>query len=316
MREQLKYYMNVPLLACKHFKVEDSLILCSEARGGSTWLMEILSHLPGSLVNWEPLHQEHGMIPPEFGWSKRPYLPKDFVSPAYKKTMEEILTYQRHSSWTFLRAGWTDACRARFVITKFVRAIPLLPWLLRQFDFRHPPILLLRHPVDTCLSMMKAFGTVRDNDGSLRIPQRIQARYTDEQPFLERLSDPLEHRVAIWCLDNLPTLNDELVQQKTVWVYYEDIVLQPEATIERLLRATGFEADSRAVLEKAAFRRPSPTDFEQQLRKTPEEQLWKNLNRLSEMEKDRIQRIFDRYGLSRYNAYTPFPIDQRSSASN
>ena len=248
------------------------------------------------------------MVPPEFGWSKRPYLPKDFVSPAYKQTMEEILTYQRHSSWTFLRAGWTDAYRARFVITKFVRAIPLLPWLLRQFDFQHPPILLLRHPIDTCLSISKAFGTTRDDKGGLHIPERIQARYPHEQSFLQQLSDPLEHRVAIWCLDNLPTLNDELVQQKAVWAFYENIVLQPEAAIERLLRATGFEADSRVVLEKAAFRKPSPTDFEQQLRKTPEEQLWKNLNRLSKMEKDRIQDIFDRYGLSRYNISAPFPV--------
>ena len=27
------------------------------------------------------------------------------------------------------------------------------------------------------------------------------------------------------------------------------------------------------------------------------------------MEKDRIQGIFDRYGLRRYNAYAPFPLD-------
>jgi hypothetical protein len=311
MREVLKYYMNVPLLASKRFDVADSLILCSEARGGSTWLMELLSHLPGSLVNWEPLHPEHGLIPPALGWSKRPYLPKDLVSPAYRKMMEEVLTYQRHSSWTFLRAGWTDTYRARFVITKFVRAIPLLPWLLRQFDFRHPPILLLRHPVDTCLSMMKAFGTPKNDNGSLRLPERIQTRYPHEQSFLQQLSDPLEHRVAIWCLDNLPTLNDELVQQKAVWIYYEDLLLQPEAAMERLLLATGFEAACQAVLEKAAFRQPSPTDFEHQLRKTPEEQLWKNLNRLSKMEKDRIQGIFDRYGLSQYDAYTPLPLDQQ-----
>ena len=306
MLELLKYYLNIPFLASKSFEVEDTFILCSEARGGSTWLMEILSHLPGSLVSWEPLHPKQGLIPPELGWSKRPHLPKDLISPTYRKMMEEVLTYQRHSSWTFLRAGWADAYPARFVIAKFVRAIPLLPWLLRQFEFRHPPVMLLRHPVDTCLSIMKAFGTAQSERG---IPARIQTRYPDEQPFLRQLSDPLERRVAVWCLDNLPTLNDTLVQQKTVWVYYENIVLQPEAEIERLLRATGFEADCQAVLEKADFRKPSPTDFEQQLRATPEEQLWKNLNQLSTAEKDRIQGIFDRYGLRRYNAYAPFPLD-------
>jgi hypothetical protein len=105
----------------------------------------------------------------------------------------------------------------------------------------------------------------------------------------------------------LLNLQNPLVQKEAVWVYYEDLVMKPEAEVKRILHETGLEEECPAVLENAEFRKPSQTDFKQQLLNSPEEQLWKNLNRLSEEEKAGIQRIFDRYHLKRYSAYHPFP---------
>ena len=46
----------VYLKKVKSFKCENSICIIADPRGGSTWLAELLSHVPKSTVLNEPLH--------------------------------------------------------------------------------------------------------------------------------------------------------------------------------------------------------------------------------------------------------------------
>ena len=59
----------------KNFKTKDSIIISSETRGGSTWLMEMLNTSPHTIINWEPLHELKGVIPKHYKWGERPFIP-------------------------------------------------------------------------------------------------------------------------------------------------------------------------------------------------------------------------------------------------
>ena len=58
------------------FKAEEGIVIFSEARGGSTWLMEILNNIPNTVVDWEPLHVNNGVVPVDFRWVGTPIYPK------------------------------------------------------------------------------------------------------------------------------------------------------------------------------------------------------------------------------------------------
>ena len=52
----------MPMLKAKSFEVKDSIFIFSEPRGGSTWLMEIISHIPNSATIFEPFHSHYGAL--------------------------------------------------------------------------------------------------------------------------------------------------------------------------------------------------------------------------------------------------------------
>lgn len=65
------------ILKFRRFSASESLLLFCEARGGSTWLMEVLEKILPVCVNWEPLHPTNGVVPSELNLGRRPYIQWD-----------------------------------------------------------------------------------------------------------------------------------------------------------------------------------------------------------------------------------------------
>ena len=78
----------------KNYKTEDSIIISSETRGGSTWLMEMLNTSPHTIINWEPLHELKGVIPIHYKWGERPFIPEDAADEKAKLLMEKVLKFK------------------------------------------------------------------------------------------------------------------------------------------------------------------------------------------------------------------------------
>ena len=91
-KEAIDFLFIRPILKSKKFNAADSIILFSEARGGSTWLMEMLRETLNVCINWEPLHVNSGVVPKEnkLGW--RPFIPKDNIDDSYNITRDHLQT--------------------------------------------------------------------------------------------------------------------------------------------------------------------------------------------------------------------------------
>ena len=146
--------------ACAHFirrasfHPEDAIQIFSSPRGGSTWLMSLLSQLPGVASLWEPFHSKKGVVPKH--WGARPH--PDAFSEGDSAILGEVLAGHRVNAWTCSRTPLQQAKNASQLLIKYVRGNRLLPFILDKWHLKHKPILLMRHPLDVAISQLRAFG--------------------------------------------------------------------------------------------------------------------------------------------------------------
>lgn len=301
------------VLRFKRFKAEDSIVIFSSPRGGSTWLMQSMGKTPRTIINWEPFHPDHGIIPKGENWGRFPFLPADVINDRYREVFDEMLSMKRNSLWT-LEFAEGILFKTR-VITKFVRANALLPWILQNFKFKSMPIYLLRHPIATCLSQLKAFG----NDNPLMNSDSVHewdtyCVFSQHQDYIRSFESKLSQRVAIWCIQNKIATESREVQRGCLWVFYEDLVQNPELEMSRILVNYGYKPEP--IIKKIRFRKRSRTDFKKEFKKDPEEQLNKTFEGLDQNELREIQGIFDYFKMKIYNTQSIFPNKSILSHSN
>jgi hypothetical protein len=265
------------ILKIKGFKSSESIIIFSEARGGSTWLMEIMATLLPVCINWEPLHVNKGVVPKNknFGWV--PFIHPSDANPFYYSLFKKIHEYRIYSDWTLILCSIKKSIKAKYVLTKYVRANMLVPYLIRNFEFNHKPIFLIRHPIDTCLSQIKAFDNSDENFIKYEIPECINnERFLEHLPFLNKLESKLEIKVANWCLNNCPTLN-ELDTEKICVVYYYDLLLNSKEEVKRILNECAL-GNYKKNLGSIDFGKASSTDFNKSYLVSNQQQLKKNID--------------------------------------
>lgn len=298
------------LLLFKKYNLEDSIIVCGEPRSGTTWLLELLLNIPNTFTHWEPLHPETGVVPKTWNWGRRVFILKEDNTKAYFCLIRNILTlnlYTKKTIW-YWKQSISSLFLSKIVITKFVRANLLLPYITNNFKFKNKPILIIRHPIDSCLSIMKApqFKTCIGE-----VPDWLNnERYLKEADYLQSLNTLLEYNVAMWCINNCPLLEDKSTLSKLNIVFYSDLVLNPEKEIRIILDSLSIvkKTDIENILNDMNFRKASITDFQQDFMLNPEEQLNKNIAGLTAREKKGIQQVFDHFDFKLYDAYSVLPM--------
>jgi len=299
------------LLPLKNFKAEDSIIIFSESRSGSTWLMEILNNIPNACVNWEPLHDFKGVVPDDYNWGWRPFISPDEENEAYLNLIHEILSFSTYTKWTTRYLTFKDLLSSEYVITKFVRANLLIPYILENLELKRKPILLLRHPIDVCLSQINAFESSDSEATTFEIPDTLNNdRFIEHQAFLQKLETKLEQKIANWCLNNVLVLNNPKILEQVLIVFYNELLAEPKGETQRILRALDLPKEVQTIVRFIDFRKASSTDFSGQLAAAPEKQLFKNFNRLSTETKEQLQKIFDYFDFKLYTAFSPYPNKQ------
>lgn len=314
-KKSLKLKLIYFRLRFKNYNLNDAILIFSEARGGSTWLMELLKNIPGTVINWEPLHVNNGVVPKEFKFGWRPHIPIDNDSPKYLSLFASIFKLKIYNKWTTRYIFWVDLKNSKHVLTKFVRANQSLSWVVHKFpDLMHKPILLFRHPITTCMSRLKTFDkisskhimTERKNE-DFKIPDCINnERFTLHEDYLNSLNTKLEVEIAIWCINNV-NLITHVDRNKWQTVFYEDLVLYPETTFKALLKGIDIHL-SNQILENINYRSASVSNYHGDLKAIPENQLESFLKQLTKEELQRIQAIFDYFNLKTYSAFNAYPI--------
>ena len=309
-REFTKYvrYATIKgILPFKRFDIRDSIVICSEPRSGSTWLMEMLQRHPHTISNWEPLFVDLGVVPEKFNLGWRPYISEHNSSPELRQLFEDILTFRLVSQWTASQLKIKDLITAQTVLTKFVRASRLLPWLTQQFNLTRKPIYLTRHPISTCLSQKKHFKPLHIQDIEFQHEQPADdGEYKKRLSIFKELSGQLEQRVAFWAMHNAEVIQHPRHNQDWMHLYYEDIVRNPHASIEYINK----ELDLSVPLGELDPNRPSRSDFMNDfVADNAEVQLSQWMDQMSNTELTSIQRILDFFNITQYSAFSPFPVE-------
>ncbi|MGM0932658.1 MAG: sulfotransferase [Bacteroidota bacterium] len=312
LKHQLYYLMF--RLRGRNFK--KAILVFGDPRGGTTWLTEILHSLPNTAINWEPLHVIHGVVPKSYKFGWWPYIKKEEGNKKYKLLFKAILTAKLSNAWTRRFCNIETLLKSKYIITKFVRGSQLLPWFTLQFpELKHKPIYILRHPITSSMSQLKTFQKLDRKAMWAEIPYKNRVeippvinneKFIKHQDFLKKLPSYLEHQIAIWCIHNVDTLKSE-DQHNWVKIYYENMVQNPEKEIKSLINKINLEVDPEHF-STYNYSRPSKTNYNNTNFKSPKTLLESFLNDLDKDQLDRIQEIFDYFGLQDYKAHSAYPV--------
>ena len=293
--------------ACAHFirratfHPEDAIQIFSSPRGGSTWLMSLLSQLPGVASLWEPFHSKKGVVPKH--WGARPH--PDALNEGDSAILGEVLAGRRVNAWTCSRTPLQQAKNASQLLIKYVRGNRLLPFILDKWNLKHKPILLMRHPLDVAISQLRAFG---ERPRDVRVNKvypghtKLQKRWAE----LSQVADPLERHLHLWCLLNAALWEDMSRDHRVIAVHYHDLAVQPEKELYRIIEALDLTS-ARARQSTQNFvssldpRKTSDTDFKGDFLANNHDQLWKNLGAIDDERKAILQSVLDQHGFSMYS---------------
>ncbi len=221
-----------------NFNPNETILLFSDPRGGSTWLTEALLTIPKSAAIWEPLHLTYNPQVKKIGFSWRQEIPINSSWPEAKILFDKVQSGKYLNRYLAFLHKPSDYIRCRQLIVKFCRGNALLPWLVEQYDFKFKPVYLVRHPYAVISSQLKQGGW-HSSFTEFKIPEgRFNESYLKHREFLKTIQSKEEALLVTWCITNQVAL---LAPNKDKWikVHYETLHLNPEETIHHIFNDWG-----------------------------------------------------------------------------
>lgn len=312
MKKKLKIFLYKTVLNIKNIKEKDTLVIFSDQRHGSTWLMELLSkNINNCLINWESLQEDNRITPDRFNFSWKPILAIEYENKEIINFFKKLHKFKYVNSWTVSQNRFSDVLKGKFVITKYVKANLLVPFLFNSINFINKPIFLLRHPIDVCISQINHFSK---NDETLKNIKEVNifiSKYFSHIKLFDEKQkfNKLELQIINWCINNCYTI-DRIKDLNIEVVFYSDLLMNPKLEIDKILKTVDSEyvmRNTQATKFNNYLRKPSFTIDKEHFKSDPKKQLTKNIEKLDEKTKDRIQNIFDHFSFKLYTAYSSDP---------
>ena len=283
------------------FQDKNIFVLYSEARGGSTWLMELLAHWLGAFICWEPLHPQRGVIGNQFG--DRP-----IQFPGINKKIDLVFRGKAHNYWTYSKNQSLVPLLSRHkrLLIKTVRANRLLPGQINSLALINKPIILVRHPAATLISQYRRFKILRTSVYNKPF-LFSDLQYKKNRNLFDSLTDEITTEFAIYCMNNSHIYNASKLPG--IVVHYESFVANPISVLDeigakwnlnpeyihssefgKLIRMASSEADKNGV----------ESDRHKQIGK------WRKY--LNQHQIDEFQRILDYFKICSYTMSSDMPI--------
>ena len=285
----------------RKFEPAENLVIFSDPRGGSTWMAEVISHLPHTVILWEPLHLDKVPYIKQLGFGWQQFIPENETWPEAERAFEKIFSGKLINHWTSYMASPLAFLRADRMIIKICRANAMIPWITRTFQFKYDPIYMVRHPFAVVASQLQHGAWKRTYTG-FRLPDcPYNDLYVRHADFLFTLKTKEEWLVAAWCLTNLIPLQNARNNSDWITVYYEDMISNPEQELDRIFERWKLPLPAN-ILDQ--IRSPSSTTKEATFLKSIEQQLskWQSFFSPKQIEKNechppvlRGRDLYDRY---------------------
>lgn len=233
----------------------DHFLIFSDPRGGSTWLMEIIKQITNKPILWEPLHINMVPILKKIGFGWRQYIPEKANWVEAKRFFNQLFDGKLLNFWIMQRTTKMELQHADQFIIKFCRGNALLPYLTSNYNFRYKPILMIRHPFAVVASQLKQGGWEKTKE-QFEIPDTpYNSHYIEHKDFLDSLKTKHEVLIATWCITNQIPLSHPKNNKAWITITYEELLIQPEITINRILKEWQISYD----ISKIDFKSQSST---------------------------------------------------------
>ena len=302
------------ILSSKKFNINDTIVIAGTPRSGTTWLMEVLSAIPGYTYLYEPINPIWFPKIRGVGFQSRTYLPPDIDWPEGKEYLEKTFTGRVFSlipPIKFKAQPIMHRILGNKLIVKFVRINRLLPWIAKRFDLRCM-IFIIRHPCAVIASQLKTgfYGYFSDSppyhktSPNLKnlLDETAKIDILDEEVYkrLKNIKTQEEMLAALWCLDNYIPLSQPKPYPWTT-IAYEKLVKEEKKEVINLFNKIGEKNIPQSVFK--SLKEPSMLTLgsDRKVISNTEKQLSKWKKMLSEKQVERILKIVSDFGLDFYN---------------
>lgn len=255
LKRIVKNYL-IDYMRNKYYNVQKNHLLFAFPRGGSTWLMEIIQYITKEPVIWEPLHLGHkcpAFKTLNFGW--RQYIPEEIEWNEAKLAFDSLFSGKLIDEDIFRHSTYMQSFKSKSLLFKFIFGTQLLPWLTENYTFCYKPINLIRHPFAVVSSQLR-HNSWSFPVSSYTIPSiPFNDIFYKYESFLNTLSTAEEVFTADWCLANKYVLEHKNNNIKWLTVSYEELVINPQKTLNRIIKEWGLDKD----ISKIDFKKNSST---------------------------------------------------------
>lgn len=213
-----------------HYDLRDTLVVAGGPRSGTTWLAELVcAAVPRSAMLFEPLHVGNVPAAAVAGFQWRTYLEPGDGWPEGEAFLQRALEGRVINWHTTSHVALRRAIGVKRWVVKLIHGNLLLTWLADRFPIR-PPALIIRHPCATVAS--RGGQGWKPLSHPPRIPEFL-ATHPQFLPVLDRLTDVVEYRAALWCIDYYVPLTSPRPYPFHL-VTYEQLVRNGDETLGQL----------------------------------------------------------------------------------
>lgn len=229
----------------KHYNIENTIVVASSARGGSTWLAEIIGSLPGYPILFEPLNPNRNPNCKKYGFTSLTYVPASVEDPIKQDYLQQVFTGANLSSRLALLENFRPEQYLGFrgFLVKFISANLLLYWAMHQFPLR--AIFMVRHPCAVVSSQLhnpqwgwaKNFDWAHNIKSNL-IPQNLLVDYPHLAEIHRNIKTVEEGLALGWAVRNYVPLSQP---KPHPWYLttYERLVIEGQHEVDRLFKFLG-----------------------------------------------------------------------------
>ncbi len=283
------------------FLENDTIVALGSPRSGTTWIMEILNHLPAYTTVFEPLHPERFPRAGELKLSMRHYEAEGTENEALREYLGSVFRGEVSSRRPRYRLTFNNIIKrvtATKLVVKFVRANRLVPWILTNHDIR-ALIYIIRHPCANLASQLRTGYTGYD---VYRLTPSIDEVINDANEIgfddaiinkLRGITTEVQKLAAVWAMDQAIPLKHN--DPRMFKLSYEDLSSNSEKEVMKLLRfldETDLYEDIIQEIKRPSIlskRQKSPDDV---MKKTS----WKN--ELNTQQIENIRRVLNWFDVS------------------
>jgi hypothetical protein len=289
-----------------HHDYRRTLLLVSSARSGSTWLSDILEESLHCRMIFEPLRRDRVPLAAKVPWGL--YSDPGQPDAALDHVLERILTGRVRNQWA---NKFNQVRLPRHRLVKEVRATNLLPRIAKQYPGM-PVVYLLRHPIPTAWSASELYWKPYLGEflGQRQLIGGPLAPFADVIAEEATSDDLFQRHVLRWCLENFVPVQ-QLHPGSVHVVFYESIVADPDAELERLSRyLEGFRHGgwSFSAERPSSFDVPSRTNYRGTPVMAAEERLRSWCDEVPQDRIDKALALVTRFGLDRLYSSDVRPV--------